>query len=387
MPSDTDGGKPADTASTGNLTSSRDSGTVNASSRNTNTPVIDNLLKRITPDRNAFRGTWHFDGDTLVSPATPFALLQVPVAPPESYVLRATVETAEIKDCLVCWGLVVANTQATIVLNGWRNTISGLQLIDRQMIPTNATKTGPVLKAGTPNEITCTVTAGRIEATCNGKQFLNWTGDFNRLRGGPDWGPPNKRQLYLGSYLTSYRISKLELEPLSPASATTGGTRSPPSTESPSRGPKPNASPRQIVERVLQLDGIPFVKAAASPGPVAVKALAEVPADGFEIVNVVLRRGTPADLEFICSVPLGGNGLTLMGRDFGDNHLAALTGAKSIGEFRLDGTSCTDAGLAHLARVDRLVQLPRVGKWKIQRGGLEASAVDLRPEHGAGHRR
>ncbi len=211
--SDTVGGKPvepADTAATGDPTNSRDSGTGTASSRTTNTPVIDNLLKRITPDRNAFRGTWRFDGDTLVSPATPFARLQIPVTPPESYVLRGTVEAAEIKDCLAL-GLVVGDRQVTIVLNGFNNTISGMQLIDRQMIPTNGTKTGLVLQAGSPIQIVVTVTAGRIEAMCNGKQFLNWTGDFNRLLAGPDWEPPNKRQLYLGTNLTSYRISKLEL--------------------------------------------------------------------------------------------------------------------------------------------------------------------------------
>lgn len=214
--SDTDGGKPAEQADT-----ATNRGTVPGKKS------IDNLLKRINPDQNAVRGKWRFDGDTLVSPAMPFSLLQVPVTPPESYVLRATVEAAAIDDCLSL-GLVVGNTQVTIVMNGWKNTVSGMQLVDLRMVPANETKTGPVLTSGIPNQIVCTVTAGHIEATCNGKPFLNWAGDFNRLLGGPDWEPPNKRQLYLGTYQTSYRITRLELEPLSPASA--GGTRTPPAT-------------------------------------------------------------------------------------------------------------------------------------------------------------
>ena len=43
---------------------------------------------------------------------------------------------------------------------------------------------------------------------------MNWSGAVGRLQAGGDWEPPNRRQLYLGAHLTSYRISKLELEPL-----------------------------------------------------------------------------------------------------------------------------------------------------------------------------
>ncbi len=114
---------------------------------------------------------------------------------------------------------------------------------------------------------------------------------------------------------------------------------------------------REIAERILQLDGTLFVKAAAAPGPIPLKALADLPADDFEIFNVGLKRGAPADLEFICSVPIGGNGLALAGPIFGDDHLAACVKAKSLGEFRLDGTSCTDAGLVHLARFTGLQRL------------------------------
>jgi hypothetical protein len=178
-----------------------------------NARSTDDLLKRIAVPQNAVRGTWRFDGGTLVSPATNFALLQVPVTPPESYILRATVETTSIQDCL-CLGLVTGPTQVTAVCNGWQGTTSGLQLVNMRMVPINETKFGPVLVAGRPNEIVCKVTGGRIEITCNGKPFVNWSGDFTRLMAGPDWQPPNNRQLYLGSHLTSYRISKLELEPL-----------------------------------------------------------------------------------------------------------------------------------------------------------------------------
>ncbi len=176
-------------------------------------PPTDDLLKRIALPQNAVRGTWRFDGTTLVSPSTDFCRLQVPVTPPESYILRATVETASIRDCL-CLGLVTGTTQVTAVFNGWQGTTSGLQLVNMRMVPINETKFGPVLVAGRPNEIVCKVTPGRIEITCNGKPFVNWSGDFNRLQAGPDWEPPNKRQLFLGTNLTSYRISRLELERL-----------------------------------------------------------------------------------------------------------------------------------------------------------------------------
>ena len=178
-----------------------------------NSPAVDDLLKRIALKPNMVRGTWRFDGTTLVSPETNFALLQIPVTPPDSYTLRATIETNAIRDCL-CLGLVTGNSQVTAVCNGWQGTTSGLQLVNYQLVPTNETRTGPVLLAGRPNEIVCTVTRGRIEITCNGKPFVKWSGDFNRLMAGPDWEPPDKRQLYLGTHLTTYRITRLELERL-----------------------------------------------------------------------------------------------------------------------------------------------------------------------------
>jgi hypothetical protein len=130
-------------------------------------PTSD-LLKQISLQQNSIRGTWRFDGATLVSSGESMALLQIPVTPPENYILRATIEAATIQDGL-CLGLVVGPTQGTVVLNGWNNSTSGLQWIDSKWALENETRTGPVLVSGAPNQIVCTVVGNRIEATCNGK--------------------------------------------------------------------------------------------------------------------------------------------------------------------------------------------------------------------------
>lgn len=171
-----------------------------------------NLLQEIDPRRDAVRGTWRKEGNALVSPQSDFALLQIPITPPDGYIITATVETDSIQDCLTL-GLVTGPTQVTEVFNGWGGTISGLQLVDMKMVPNNETKIGPALAAGKPNEIVCAVEPNRIRATCNGKPVVNWKGEFQRLFAGPDWQPPNGRQLFIGSHLTSFRISKLELRP------------------------------------------------------------------------------------------------------------------------------------------------------------------------------
>jgi len=183
---------------------------------NNDEPVLQaggNLLKFVDPPKNALRGTWRFDGETLVSPPTGFALLQIPVRPMANYELTATVEASTIHDCLVL-GLVVGSRQVTVVCNGWSNTTSGLQLVDLKLVPANETATGPILVAGRPNQIVCTVTDGRVEVSCNGKRVVNWSGDFQRLLAGPDWEPTNLHQLYIGSHQTSYRISRLAYRPL-----------------------------------------------------------------------------------------------------------------------------------------------------------------------------
>src|SRR5262245_41631709 len=175
-----------------------------------------NLLKSIDLTQNTIRGNWSFDGDTLVSPDIPFAMMQIPVKPVPSYVLSATVETSSIQDCFVL-GLVVGSRQVTLAFNGFGNKASGLQLVDRKIILYNETKTGPILVPERPNHIVCRVTPGRIEVTCDGAQVVNWAGDFKRLLAGPDWQPPLLHRFYIGSYSTSYRVSELKYEPIGTA--------------------------------------------------------------------------------------------------------------------------------------------------------------------------
>jgi hypothetical protein len=171
------------------------------------------LLKIIDIRQNTIHGNWRFDGDTLVSPDIPFAMMQIPVKPAPSYIVTATVEASSIQDCFVI-GLVVGSRQVTLAFNGFGNTASGLQLVDRKIILRNETKTGPIFVAGRPNHVICRVTPGRIEVSCDGRQVVNWAGDFRRLLAGPDWQPPMLHRFFIGSYLTSYRISELKYEPI-----------------------------------------------------------------------------------------------------------------------------------------------------------------------------
>jgi formylglycine-generating enzyme required for sulfatase activity len=302
-------------------------------------PLTEDLLKRISLEQNTVRGSWRFDGTALVSPATELALLQIPVTPAENYILRATVEATSIADCLSL-GLTTGSTQVTVVCNGWRNTTSGLQLVDGHLVPDNETETGPVLLAGKPNEIVCRVTRGRVEVTCNGKLAVNWSGDFNRLAAGPDWEPPNKRQLYLGTHLTSYRLSKLELEPLAPDSTT-------------STPPPPQRPLREVVGRLLQLKADLSIRVGESLAWTPVKSVQDLPERAsFRISNLVLQDGAAGDLRAVCSLPI--EQLTLKGSKITDDHLAALAGAQGPELLAIEDSSATDRGLQHLARCAHL---------------------------------
>ncbi len=313
------------------------------------TPFVDDLLKRVTLNQNTVRGVWSSDGAILVSPATQFALLQVPVTPPKSYTLGATVEATDIHDCLAI-GLVTGSTQVTVILNGWSGTTSGLQLVDLKMVPANETKFGPVLVPDEPNQIVCTVIPGQIEVTCNGKRVVNWKGDFNRLLAGPDWEPPNKRQLYLGTNGTSYRISNLELQPMP------GGAQVPTNEPSAKTGGQPDAAAaREVVKRALRLKAELAVTPEGSGKWINVKKIEDLPAGAFRFASLGFQWGTAADLQSLCAVRI--EQLHLTGKGITDDHLAALSKARSIGTLRVEKTSCTDAGLAHLAKCPDLQML------------------------------
>ena len=178
--------------------------------------IVD-LLKLIEPARDSISGGWTRDGGALVSPpGVPFARLQVPYAPPAAYQLTAVVERAAAGDSFSL-GLVVGTSQPAVVLDGWNNKKSGIAMVDGRWGDWNETAVDtPDLLKGGQHTIVCRVQPDRIEVQVDQRTLIDWQGDSRRLSIDPRSPVRSAQQLYLVSHLASIRITKLELEPLTP---------------------------------------------------------------------------------------------------------------------------------------------------------------------------
>jgi len=175
------------------------------------------LLALIDLGRDAIKGQWQFDDKELICPPRRRALLQLPVVPPEEYVLTLVATRQSGRQPLDI-GLVVGGVQTILMIDGWFGTVTGLHHLDgKRAVNNESTHKGAVFVDGEPNTIVCTVRKMGVHVTSNGQTILNWAGDPQRLSLDRTWKIRDPRQLFLAKdWIVSYSISKLELAPLGP---------------------------------------------------------------------------------------------------------------------------------------------------------------------------
>jgi hypothetical protein len=181
-------------------------------------PAVVDLLKLIDPARDAVVGVWKLDGGALVSPANgKWTRLQVPYSPPPAYQWTTVVERIVGKDS-VSLGMVVGTSQPQVFLDGWNNQKCGIAMLDGRWGDQNETtvQTTNLLQGG-PHTIVCCVHPDQIEVQVDQRKLIDWHGDSRRLSIDPRTSVPKSDRLFLVTYLSSYRITKMEIEPLETA--------------------------------------------------------------------------------------------------------------------------------------------------------------------------
>ena len=175
-----------------------------------------NLLASINPQRDQVRGEWKMEGGTLMVPNAQAATLVIPSTVPEEYTLTVVAERMMGNDSLNL-GLIVGGRQTMLALEGWGMRASGLNMVNGRTADNNETTfTSAVFTPGTPSTIVCTVRKASVQVTCNGQQVVNWSGDPQQLSlDARFWTDIPAGKLFVGAWQTNFRISKLELVPLS----------------------------------------------------------------------------------------------------------------------------------------------------------------------------
>lgn len=181
----------------------------------TGTP--NNLLNTLAGrwDLATVQGNWVFQNGVLVSSAVDQASWKKFSSNlPQSYQLTADVEILSGEGSFnLAFG--VDGHPVMLVLDGWDGEHSGLNLVNGQTATNNeTTHTGRLLVKKGPNQIRIAVQAGFVTVHVNGEPIVLWSGDPKELSLDGRFWPAWDGNIYVGSWHTSFRLSRLELAPL-----------------------------------------------------------------------------------------------------------------------------------------------------------------------------
>lgn len=173
------------------------------------------LLAGIDPIRDAVSAPWRRGPDGLVSPPSGVAGLLIRSPPPESYRLTAIVERLHGRESFNM-ALVVGGRTTMAVFEGWGRGRSALNTVDGRTGDNNVTTySGPIFAPGQPTQIVCEVRPREVRVTCDGRLVIHWQGDPNRLALDQRfWRNAPEGRLFVATWMSSYRLSRLTLTPL-----------------------------------------------------------------------------------------------------------------------------------------------------------------------------
>lgn len=170
------------------------------------------LLSTLHPRLDSVHGIWFHDGGLKWNRET-YARLQIPVTPPDRYVLKLRVRRLEGNDQFGI-GLLVDGRQVLLAIDGYGGTKTGLHLLDGQKSRDNAsTYDGQVLPADTYVNLTVQVRPDAVRLLADDKTIVDWSGDSAQLSMDDNYAVPNKDWLFLTSWNTQCEIVAFLLEP------------------------------------------------------------------------------------------------------------------------------------------------------------------------------
>jgi len=178
------------------------------------------LLKMVDPEKDTLCGTCTKTAQGLLcskgTNAYGGAMVQIPYAPPDEYDLQVVLEKKDVMGKNP--GGVIGLRDFAISLDIHDGNTSGLETLDGSGSDANETTyKGALFKIGTSSTVLCQLRKGRVTVDVDGKQIINWSGDFKRLSHIPDRKKPLPRGMVVGCWDSAFTIIKVALIPLGQA--------------------------------------------------------------------------------------------------------------------------------------------------------------------------
>src|SRR5947207_709328 len=106
-------------------------------------------------------------------------------------------------------GFPAGRTQTVLVIDGFRQSVSGLEMLDGKSADANAsTYKGRLLAPNKRSTVRLEVRKGGITVRCDVRTVIDWKGDLARLSMSRNWSVRDPKVLFVGSQ-ASFLIHKL----------------------------------------------------------------------------------------------------------------------------------------------------------------------------------
>lgn len=177
------------------------------------------LLALIDLKKDRVRGEWTLEQSVLTcTRKMTAARVVIPYIPPEEYTLVIVAERTEGSDALVT-GLASGDHQFVHCADGYTVdslVVSSFEMLDNKIGRENESRRdGQVFVNARPSTLRYLVRKGNIGFAADGKEILDWKGDFKRLSVRPDYRVSYPGVLFIGAWMSQFRISKMTLYPRS----------------------------------------------------------------------------------------------------------------------------------------------------------------------------
>ncbi len=173
------------------------------------------LLKSLNLRRDVVQGRWGAQQRAWVSDTSGTCVIQVPYLPPEEYDIEIDAERLKGNEAFAVV-LPIGRNQPSVIFDGRGRTVSGLNRLDGKDEGENESAfRGRVFSDSGIVKIVCQVRRSHIKVVADGKTIVDWKGDMRRLSLFPLVAElPHKGAVGLWTWGTSYRITRMELTPV-----------------------------------------------------------------------------------------------------------------------------------------------------------------------------
>jgi hypothetical protein len=137
------------------------------------------LLRTIDLNLDAIKGQWTKEGRSIVSGLGAYERVQAPYEPPEEFDLLLQCKKKQGQGIIIGLG---NRGRGTVNLDGWGNTVSGLDMIDSKRADANETSVrGSLFVPEKSTQVAISVRKTGVSVVFDGRKIIEWKGAPTRL--------------------------------------------------------------------------------------------------------------------------------------------------------------------------------------------------------------